>query len=118
MTGSGDASAPELAVVPDAQHAEAERLHRLFGAVDLRQRRPGHLGPVREARRQARGRRLLRARDGELAGEHPHLVLADAGLEQRVTDAMLGCRAQSRTPVTDVVGVCPRQHRRVAIAPR
>ena len=33
------------------------------------------------------------------------LVLADAGLEQRMDDAVLGRRGQARAPVADVVGV-------------
>ena len=42
------------AVVADAEHAVAERLHRELGAVDLREHDGIHFGAVRNARRETR----------------------------------------------------------------
>ena len=67
VLGQLDASA--RAVVTDAEHAVAERLHRELGAVDLREHHGIHFGAVRDARRETRRRGLLGARHAELAGE-------------------------------------------------
>src|SRR5947207_739798 len=58
------------------------------------------------------------ARDprAELPGKRPNLFLADAGLEQRMVDTVLGGRPESRPPVADVVRVGAREHRRIALA--
>ena len=104
-------------MVAHAQDAEAERAHGPLGAVDRAQRLGLDRRAVGDARGQARARRLLRARHAERAGERAHLGLADAGLEQRMDDAVLGRGAQAGPPVAVVVGVRAREQRRVA-APR
>ena len=81
-------------MVAHAQHAVAERLERLLGAVDLRERVGVDRRAVREARGEARAGRLVRARHASARSERPYLLLADAGLEQRMDDAVLLGRAQ------------------------
>ena len=90
----------------------AERLQRQLGGVDLARGRPGRPRCRTAPSRPGTARRLLGARHAELARERPHLLLADAGLEQRVDHPVLGGGEEPRPPVADVVGVRAGEDRR------
>src|SRR4051794_16068031 len=112
----GDLQAPEDAVVADADDPEPQLADSGLGAVDPRERLRGDRGSVRDARGEARRRRLVRARDPELPGERADVGLARPHLEQRMAHAVLGRRAQPGPPVRGVVRVGARQQHAEAAA--
>ena len=89
----------------DAAHAESEAAQRLFGALDHPQLLVGDFGVVRNARRQARRRRLVPGRQAGAARQLADFVLGQIDFVERAAHAELARRLAARTVVAAVVGV-------------
>src|SRR5262249_38220520 len=102
---AGDFDPRQLVVVPDAEHAESEIADRLFGALDRAQLRVGHLGVVRDARREAGRRRFVPGWEPRAARQLADLVLGEVHFVEGAPDAELARRLAAGPVVAAIVGV-------------
>src|SRR5207249_5295242 len=72
-----------VAVVAHAHLQKSQQLDRLLGRLDPSQRGDRDLGAMRDARRQARERRLVPVGESKLTRGRADVGLGQAGLEQR-----------------------------------
>src|SRR6266487_1946021 len=96
--------------VPHPEIPEAEILQGALRAVDLRQDGPVDRGAERQPRGEARHRRLLSTGDLELPRHAPDVGLAEAGFDERMSDIVVGRRAEPRAPVAEIVHVRTGEH--------
>src|SRR5690606_25925581 len=81
--------ARHVAVVPDAQDAEAEVAQDRFGALDGPELLVGDFGEVRDARREAGRGGFVPGRQAGLVRELADVLLGQTGLVERADDAEL-----------------------------
>ena len=109
MSSTVELEARDVAVVADAQLAEAERAQAVLEGVDAAEALGGDLGAVGEARRQAGELRLVPGRQPELARQRAHVGLGEAGLDQRVARAALVGGGQAGAVIAEIVEVGAEQ---------
>src|SRR5216683_3257284 len=98
-----DLDSRHVAVVAHAHLPESQQLDRVFGRLDPSQRGDRHLGAVRDARRQARERRLVPVGEPKLARRRADFGLDHAGLEQREPHAAPDRRSMTGPVVAGVI---------------
>ena len=91
--------------MPHAAHAEPQRAQRLLGPLDRPQLLVGDFVMIRNARGQARGRRLVPGRQAGDARQLADLVLGQVDFVERAAHAELARRLPARPIVAAIVGV-------------
>ncbi len=100
-----DLQAREAVVVTDAELAETERAHELFGGVHLAQLLGRDPVAVLKAGGETRKRGFVPRRETQLAAHRADLFLPELGLDQRRADAVLLRGLHPRPVVAEVVHV-------------
>src|SRR5712692_10497941 len=98
-----DLDSRHVAVVAHAHLLQSEQLDRVLGRLDPSQRGDGHLGAVRDARRQARERSLVPVGEPKLARRSADLGLGYAGLEQWEPHAAADRRSMTGPVIAGVI---------------
>ena len=112
-----DLEAGDCVVMPHAADAEPEIAQDRLGALDRPQLLFRHLAEVRNARRQARGGRLIPGGQSGFARELADLGLGQPDVVERAPDSELPRRLPTGTVVAAVVGVAAvGDHRNPAVA--
>ena len=96
----------------DAQLVESQRPQGRLGPLHPTEDGEGHGRAVRDARCEAGGRRLVPGAQAEPARGRAHLVLGEAGVDEREGGAPFGRGALAGPVVAQVVDVGAEHHRR------
>src|SRR5882724_10168495 len=102
---TGEFVASEFVVEADAELMEAEVAQGGFGAINERETFGGHFGAIGDARGEAGGSGAIPSGETRAAGEFADFGFAEADVEERSEDVMLGRGTMARAEVERVVRV-------------
>ena len=105
-----------VVVVAHSYLGEPEPVQRCFGSVDSAQNADRHLGAVRDARCQARCRRLVPRPQTEVLRRGSNVRFGKARVDQRKLGAGLLCCLLARAVITQIVDIHTQHNRRLGDA--